>query len=317
MDEPQTTTFATTDGDAFEQFFTSAYGSMRIHHEDRPRLRYRGVHAGLFTLDSIEWSARLNIEVEPLNKIIVSRVTTARIQIAYGQDDWRFTAGDLCLAPYPERPYLNNLRPGELRNCILDPDMVTRVAATAPGRRPQRLRFTTCAPVTSAAAAQWWATRGYIADLLDDPQPGASPLMLANAGHLLAAATLTTFPNNALTDPTSEDSQDAHPASLRRATAFIDENAHRPISPADIAAAARITIRAVQLAFRRHLDTTPTEYLRRVRLHHAHRELLAADPGTGVTVGAVATRWGFANHSRFSAEYRATYGVLPSHTLRR
>jgi hypothetical protein len=31
---------------------------------------------------------------------------------------------------------------------------------------------------------------------------------------------------------------------------------------ADIAAAARVTTRAVQLAFRRHLDTTPTDYLR-------------------------------------------------------
>ena len=59
---------------------------------------------------------------------------------------------------------------------------------------------------------------------------------------------------------------------------FIEENAHADITVADIAAAASVTVRAIQLAFRRHLDTTPLEYLRRVRLGHAHRDLLAADP---------------------------------------
>jgi transcriptional regulator GlxA family with amidase domain len=117
-------------------------------------------------------------------------------------------------------------------------------------------------------------------------------------------------------EPTIEDRHDAHPANLRRALTFIDENADRGITPTDIALAARVTIRAVQLAFRRHLDTTPTAYLRRVRLDRAHRQLLAADPAV-TTVSSVAMRWGFASHSSFTAQYRATYGVAPSGTLRR
>ena len=98
--------------------------------------------------------------------------------------------------------------------------------------------------------------------------------------------------------------------------AFIDEHANRDISAADIAAAAHVTIRAVQLAFRHHLDTTPSAYLRRVRLDRAHQQLCVASPGDGVTVTEIAARWGFASPSRFAASYRATYGVLPSHTLR-
>ena len=70
----------------------------------------------------------------------------------------------------------------------------------------------------------------------------------------------------------------------------------------------------MQLAFRRHLDTTPTRYLRRVRLDHAHRQLLTADPERD-TVTAVAYRWGFASSSRFAAYYRTAYGVSPSSTL--
>ena len=83
----------------------------------------------------------------------------------------------------------------------------------------------------------------------------------------------------------------------------------------DIAEAAHVSVRAVQLAFRRHLGTTPMAYLRRVRLDHTHRALVAAD-ARHTTVAAVAAQWGFTNHSRFTAVYRATYGVLPSTTLR-
>ncbi|MEU6847369.1 helix-turn-helix transcriptional regulator [Streptomyces sp. NPDC046716] len=95
---------------------------------------------------------------------------------------------------------------------------------------------------------------------------------------------------------------------------FIDEHAVRGISIADIDAGAHVTVRAAQLAFRPHLDTTPREYLRRVRLHRAHQDLLAGEPGHE-TVTAAAYRCGFANPSHFTAYYRQAYGIPPSHTL--
>jgi len=106
-----------------------------------------------------------------------------------------------------------------------------------------------------------------------------------------------------------------HPASLRRATAFIDENAPANITPADIAAACFATIRAPQLAFRRHRDTTPTGYLRRVQLDYAPRDRITGGPADE-SVTAVAYWWGFPSACRFTAYYRQAYGVLPSHTLR-
>jgi transcriptional regulator GlxA family with amidase domain len=106
----------------------------------------------------------------------------------------------------------------------------------------------------------------------------------------------------------------AHPAAVRRAVAFIEDNAERDISAADVARAAQVSIRAVQLAFARHLETTPLAYVRRVRLDCAHRDLLAADPARR-TVAGVAYRWGFHSPGRFAVLYRQAYGVPPSHTI--
>jgi AraC-like DNA-binding protein len=72
-------------------------------------------------------------------------------------------------------------------------------------------------------------------------------------------------------------SRDTTPLLLRRAIAFIEEHADTDIGVADIARASYVTPRAIQLMFRRHRDCTPMEYLRRVRLHHAHQELLGAN----------------------------------------
>jgi methylphosphotriester-DNA--protein-cysteine methyltransferase len=73
--------------------------------------------------------------------------------------------------------------------------------------------------------------------------------------------------------------------------------------------------RAVQYLFRKHLDVTPTEHLRRVRLQRDHLDLLAGHRST-TTVSEVARRWGFGHTGRFAVQYRETYGVSPHMTLR-
>lgn len=105
------------------------------------------------------------------------------------------------------------------------------------------------------------------------------------------------------------------PPILRNAVAFIQENADADIGLDDIAAAVNVSPRSVQYAFRRHLGTTPLEYLRRVRLDRAHRDLKAADPAHD-TVTAIAGRWGFSHAGRFSLAYKAMFGTAPSDTLR-
>jgi AraC-like DNA-binding protein len=165
------------------------------------------------------------------------------------------------------------------------------------------------------AGRRWRDTARYAEETLASAQ-SAAPLVISSVSWLLAATALTVFPNTALAGLTIEDRRDAHPRALRRAVSFIDDNARADITITDIAAAAFVTPRAVQLAFRRHLGTTPMEYLRRVRLAHAHHDLLAADP-EHTTVAAVAYRWGFPTPSRFGAYYRQAYGTPPSHTLGR
>lgn len=54
------------------------------------------------------------------------------------------------------------------------------------------------------------------------------------------------------------------------------------VSVTDIARAARTSPRSLREGFRVHLNTTPQDYLRRLRLDQAHRDLLAISDGRAV-----------------------------------
>jgi AraC-like DNA-binding protein len=148
-----------------------------------------------------------------------------------------------------------------------------------------------------------------------NPAAAQSPLIAGAAQRQLATCILAAYPNTSQSDPTTEDRRDSTPVLLRRATAFIDDNAHRDISLVDIARAVHVSPRAVQYMFRKHRNTTPMQYLRKARLHFAHLDLQGGDRAT-ISVTEIARRWGFGHIGRFANSYREAYGQRPYVTLR-
>lgn len=148
---------------------------------------------------------------------------------------------------------------------------------------------------------------------------GAGPdgVLRRAIGDLVAASVLTTFPNTLVAESADLPPRDDLPATVALALDFVARHADLPITPAGIAAHVPVSRRALELAFRDHLATSPAAYLRRYRLARVHAELAAAAPGDGTTVTEVAARWRFPSSSRFAASYREVYREHPSRTLRR
>jgi AraC-like DNA-binding protein len=102
---------------------------------------------------------------------------------------------------------------------------------------------------------------------------------------------------------------------VRSAAGLMETEPDRPLTVADLAAQAHVSVRTLEEGFQREFGTTPMGYLRDVRLRRAHADLRAADPAA-TTVAAIARRWGFAHAGRFSARYAAAFGETPNATLR-
>ncbi|MBT2503861.1 helix-turn-helix domain-containing protein [Curtobacterium sp. ISL-83] len=213
------------------------------------------------------------------------------------------------------------LRPGTGTSSSEDLDIVmvnlsvealTRFASERTGTV---LHFDGVAPLSPVHAARWRQAAEFAGGVLADRELLRHDLMRRTAVDALFATALTTFPIDVVERRTAVEGVVLSTA-VRRAVTFIEDNADRPIGVEDIAAAARLSVRALQAAFQRTLSTTPSEHLRTVRLASARGDLLRADPGT-TGVSSIARRWGFSNVGRFAARYRQEYGELPRQTLER
>jgi AraC-like DNA-binding protein len=104
---------------------------------------------------------------------------------------------------------------------------------------------------------------------------------------------------------------------VRRALEIIVSDVYAQQSVTDIARDIGVSVRSLELGFRKEFDCTPHEYMHRFRMQQAHDHLRKARPGDGTTVTDVASRWGFNHAGRFAAMYKRSYGTAPSDTLKR
>ena len=266
---------------------------------------------GPVDLDELRVGFHMAYDAAPLHRVCVAQVHAGRIVEDFaGEDREVLIPGDVTLFCHPELPYSARVCAAAYDLTIFDVDLLGRVA----GHVDQPVRLLGHRPVSPGAGQHLTATIEYVRALAQGATP--SRLVASTTAAMLAAAVLSAFPNTAAAAPvTPADHTDDRPALLRRAIAYLEAGPDTPITLSDVADAVHVTPRALQYMFRRHLDMTPMEYLRRVRLDRAHQDLLDADPTTAA-VKQIAARWGFAHTGRFAALYRQVYGRMPSDTLR-
>ncbi|MBO0609250.1 GlxA family transcriptional regulator [Myceligenerans salitolerans] len=96
-------------------------------------------------------------------------------------------------------------------------------------------------------------------------------------------------------------------ASLEPVLAWIEANAHRPLTLADLAAAANTSSRTLTRRFTEVTGQSPMQWVSGVRLRHA-QELLET---TDHTVDRIASRTGFTTTSNFRAQFQNVVGTTP------
>lgn len=279
------------------------------------RMRHHRTDHGPWTSDRLYLSAG-GFAAEPYDTVAVGRVTSGRAQLVAGDDTLSLQKGDLFVSADAGQPYTARSVAAVVADVRLPVAAFERVARESATASP-RTRFALLGrrPVTAQAARRLAEVVHFAQRHVDEGDAPRDGTLRTAVGDLLAAAVLTTFPNTLVTDPAALRTRPDVPATVALALDFVHRNADLPVTPADIAAYASVSRRALELAFRDHLGTSPAAYLRRHRLARVHEELAAAQPGDGVSVTAVALRWGFSRSSRFAAAYRAAYGESPSRTL--
>lgn len=315
MHPPVITEQTATDVDSARDLLTASYseGRVRVEEPDDFVFAQRRQDLGEVRLDELRYSFRTSYEMSPMGHVLILRARDGEFQFADGGGGRReFGPGDVFLCAQPDEGYRAISRTRRAQAVGLDLTLLAEVSEEPATDLVRRFRRDALAP---EQARHWRRTVDYLTDTLaGNDAAAASPLVLGAAGRMLAAATISAF--TAEPEPASALRPEAATSTVRRAVAFMEANPDLDLGVVDVARACHISVRALQLAFRRQLDTTPMAYLRRVRLDRVRADLRTADPAQGVTVTQIAARWGFADPSRFSAHYRRVFGEPPRDTLR-
>jgi len=271
-----------------------------------------GLSAGLLRYGGFEYVAGNS----PVDAPMAVAATQGGGVIASGGEELSFSRGDVFMLPGDGSAAATMFDAGFAVLQVPWP-AVRAVAEERAGLAAADLRFEAMAPVSPAYQVVWARTADFICgQLVASGVTAVSPLMAQEMSRLAAAVMLETFPNTTMTAAYVAGLDWVPPPAVRRAAAFIEAHADQPVTLHDIAAAAGVDSRVLPGAFRRYYATSPAGYLRRIRLERAHRELRDCDPAAGVTVAAVARRWGWPHPGQFTVAYQRRFGEPPGRTLR-
>lgn len=99
-----------------------------------------------------------------------------------------------------------------------------------------------------------------------------------------------------------------HNPRLALALRLMSDNIEEPLAVPAIAAAAGLSVRALERAFQKWLKTTPARYHRQMRLEHARELIRLSD----LPMVEIAVRAGFNSAAHFSQSYKAFFGHPPN-----
>ena len=306
-----------TDADLASGLLGRSFPGIRLTptEDGKPfRLEHDRASDGSLSVDRLRLTGTAEADGSIGARAGVGRVLHGRFRLEYGRDEVDTSR------PYlrPAGRSLARMADVHLELIRLDQEAFAAQAIArleGSGRSLRAPAAEATGPLREATLPAWERIADLAASVAFDESAFASPLIRAGLVDLVVAGLLATF---ALTVETGVVAGlGAGPAAMRRAMAHIDEHLAEPLDVAAIAAAARIPVRTLQTVFRARIGMTPMEHVRARRLAAARDDLLAAEPGAGDSVTAIAHRWGFAHPARFAEQYRRTYGERPSDTLRR
>lgn len=308
-------TFRTSGFDAVEQTWRQVVPSARLRDpapDGQAELAWQSATTGGLSVVSYQLTGSVRAAIEPEAQLMACRVATAEgwVGTPHGELDaglpWA-SSGASAEAAWQGTALV--------RAFVFDLASAEEGARRMSGDDRLTLEVLDASPRSASVGAHWERAHAYVHSALVAASRSSvpEPMLEAELRRHALHATLTAFSTTFVDALDRAQQRRPAPLSVRRAISFMESHAAEPITVDDVAAAAGLSVRGLQSAFRRALGTTPTDHLRSLRLAGAHAQLAEGGP---MTVSETAHAWGFAHPSRFAAHYRAQYGRSPSETRR-
>jgi AraC-like DNA-binding protein len=274
---------------------------------------------GPITLSWLSFDTDTRVDTEPPTDAYQVNLVSAGQLRAYCGSDQMIATSTRAMIFRPDRPagFEGWLTSGQMLMINIErhalEDELQRLLHR-PVIRP--IAFELALDLSRRAAADWTGLAYTVASGLSDPQSlFRQPRMAVPLVHAILSGLLLSADHD-LHAQLDAATPRIGPAAVRRADEYIEQHAHEPLTVAQVALSAGVSVRALQQGFKRSLGATPHQIIQLTRLERAHQELVTAT-GDQATVAGIGAKWGFSHAGRFAALYHSRYNTYPSVTLKR
>ncbi len=317
--EPDSPLLATDDFDQAHEYVTDVYIPHDLQTRDPGRLDFklRYLESERLTLGHLTYGADSELIVPPmLSCYHVNLTLYGETMVCQDGGRAQTSARRSGVAVSPTDPFTVRWSPSAVQYAVKFPRQPLENQLAKHIRRDvdKPIRFDLGFDLTTAAGGSLLAAVTFLREQLARPGGlAAMPLAREQLESYVLSALLMAVPND-YSDVLAAPSQPARKANIQRVVDLIEADPARDLSVPELAAIAGVSARALQAGFREVVGTSPTQYVRSVRLERVHHDLVS-EAGRH-TVSDVAMRWGFFHMSRFATQYRARFGVTPSQTVK-
>jgi AraC-like DNA-binding protein len=295
---------------------------MRLHEQSRSTRRvdmaFNAVRVGGLIASCLRFGHGVHLAADEIKNFYVNVPLYGVAQSRTGRQPSILATPERGAVFLPDQPAEVDWSDGCTQLCLMFPRHAVRTELEAMLDRPvpDPIEFAPAMDLTTERGRTWIAAL----QLLERGSHGqhgvlGHPLATANLERLLIQSLLLAQPHN-YTDTLAQPQPPGTPRAVRRVIELIHTHPEQAWTTATLAREAAVSARCLQEGFQRCAGAPPMRYLRDVRLHRVHADLLNAG-ADAETVSQIARRWGFLYLGRFAAAYREKFDQTPSQTLRR
>jgi hypothetical protein len=255
-----------TDRAEMRHFLEGMYGArLRGPFENRMAephdfgMTHERTDVGPLAVDMVRIPGDFEASIDPMDRVVTIWATDGKVAGHCDGLRGEAAAGDVTLLSQPGRPHRARAEELTVTSVLMDPSLLAGVAAgVPPGHARVPIRFSSFRPVSPAAGRLWKDTVSYVKDSVLADDIAATPLVLGHVSRLLAAITLSTFPNSAAADPAASDRTDHRPVLLTSGWPTSPKPSTSPPARCSTCSAVTWTPHRCSICGE-HASTTPTE----------------------------------------------------------
>jgi len=285
-----------------------------VKNEDQLDVDFRGLQCKDLSLLNINYGAHVDIQPTGNDEFYFTQTTLAGSTCVYDNQQIVPTRAGETVVVSPHNDYKFNIPSGSNRLVIGIQNEVLEQYLSSILHENVKEKLIFQMETSNQAAQQMWVNHVINLSRMLTSQPIMATNNKIFQSHLEATMSLmlSLFRHN-YSEALSSPKDTTTSSRIEKAKDFIHANVKETISVNDVANAACISPRALQYSFRDIVGTSPSKYIRNIKLEAVRDALQKASPEENVT--NILSDFGITSFGHFSKYYKESYGCTPKITL--